>query len=177
LNQRIARLEARVATLELRDQAESAPPTNDAPPVAAVSGLPSAVASAATRDDEPRVLSNDPKKRAERVEREAATITAYWKEWGTKHGLSTTQIDGLAALQVTALKRKSDNQSRMVDGDMTQPAARVDNRAAVDEVRRGAKALLTPEQFAEFEADKGAEWGSSYRKVREAHAKAAASAP
>jgi hypothetical protein len=64
----------------------------------------------------------------------------------------------------------------MTDHQLKQPEARADNQLATDEVRRKARELLTADQFAQFEADKGAEWGSSLRRIREAGAKAA-SAP
>ena len=119
----------------------------------------------------------DPQKREERKQRVVTVVDAYWKEWGAKYGLIPSQTEALSSMQVDAAKRKLDNQAKLVDREITQAEARADNQAASEDVRRKAQALLTPEQFTQFEADKGAEWGSSYRKVREAHAKAAGAAP
>jgi hypothetical protein len=109
--------------------------------------------------------------REHRTQRVSATVDAFWKQWGAKHGLTSTQSEGLATIQVEAAKHKLDNQERMTDREITQAAVRANNQQVNEEVRRKAQALLTPEQFAQFDAEKGAEWGSSYRKVREAAAK------
>ncbi len=76
-------------------------------------------------------------------------------------------------MQVDAAKRRLDNQARLADRTITQVDGKADNAAAVEEVRQKARALLTVEQFAQFEAEKGAELGSSYRRLREAWTKAA----
>ena len=119
----------------------------------------------------------EPEKREERQQRITATIDAHWKEWGAKNGLSEAQTEALSAMEVDAAKRKLDNQAKLMDHVQTQAATRADNEKTTEDVRQKARALLTPQQFTQFEADKGAEWGSSYRKVREAHAKGAAPAP
>lgn len=173
LDATLRRLEARIALLEVR--ARAAPREGEAPSRAAPAD-PSAADTAAPNDDA-TPAPKEANKREERRQRLNGVIGAYWKEWGTKHGLSPAQIDGLTAMQLEAGKRKLDNQDKMTDGKISQPEARTDNAAAVEEVRRKAKALLTPEQFAQFEAEKGAEWGSSYRKLREMHAKAGAAQP
>jgi hypothetical protein len=175
LEAEVRRLESRVALLELR--ARTAPREGDGPgapaaPAPAPAPEPPAAEPAHPHDDV-GPAPKEPEKREERKQRVSATIDAFWKEWGAKNGLSPSQIQQLSAIQVEAAKRKLDNQAKMADHLITQPEARADNQAANDEVRRKAQALLSPAQLVQFEADKGAEWGSSYRKVRELHDKAA----
>lgn len=175
LAQDVRRLEARVAELEARARTRegSAPAApSPAPAPAADPDLePVAAPDASGHPADVGQLPKDAAQREVRKERMVKTIDAFWKEWATKNGLSPTQTESLCAIEVEAAKRKLDNQARMADHEITQPQARVDNQAATDEVRRKAQGLLTPAQFAQFEADKGAEWGSSYRRVREMHDK------
>jgi hypothetical protein len=173
----VRRLEARVALLEQRDR--SAPHEVTAPSAPSPSSVP---APPSTDPSAPREtggsayvlgpVPKDPKERDARMQRVVTTITAYWKDWGAKYGLNQGQIDALASLQADAARRKVDNQARLIDQELTQAQSRADNQAVTEEVRRKAREMLTPQQFAQFEADKGAEYGSSYRKVREAAAAA-----
>ncbi len=165
----LRRLQTRVALLEVRARL---PHESDAPSPAAA---PSAEPSASTDKERPDDVGPAPKgreKRDERKKRVAATIEAYWREWGAKHGLTTAQTESLTSMQVDVSQRKLDNQGHMADREMTQPEVRAANQVMTDEVRKKARALLTADQFSQFEAENGAEFGSSYRKVREAHAKA-----
>ena len=98
-------------------------------------------------------------------------MTSHWKAWAAKHGLTEQQSEVLAGVEADAATRKLENQAKLVDGTMTQPETRADNQRVNESVRRRAKALLTPEQFLQFEADRGGDWGSSIRKIREAEAK------
>ncbi len=166
----VNRIATRVATLEMR--AQSAARQAEAPPA------PQAEAPEPTegerRGKSPYDLGPVPQDEAQRAARKklvAAAVTAHWNAWGAKHGLTERQAADLAALQADAAKRRLDNQARLTDREQTQPETRASNQAVGDEVRDKAKALLTADQFAQFEADKGAEWGSSYRKIREAEAK------
>ncbi len=181
-------LQSRVANLE--ERARSAPlerPVATAPAAAAAAPVPALVEPAAPAPATPeashpnsvdlRALVKDPQRNAERVRRVTTTVDAYWREWGARYGLNASQIDELSAAQAANAKRKLDNQMKMVSGEITQAAARADNQTATDELRRKAQTLLTAEQFAHFDAEKGAEWGSSYRMVREAAAKTAGTSP
>jgi hypothetical protein len=177
----VRRLETRIAALEARPSpVAAAPPTPGAPaPVATSSPAPAAtepstaevVGSSDSAHESAVSIIKDPKKRAEREQRIEATIDAYWRGWGAKYGLTEDQVEQLSTMELEVARRKLDNQVKLVNGEATQPSIRADNQAAVDDVRRKAQAVLTPAQFAQFEADKGAEYGSSYRKVREASAK------
>jgi hypothetical protein len=177
----VRRLEARIAALEARPQVA---PAASAPAASAPAAAPPG--SAPTADlpppsdgghDDPIAVMKDPKKRAERQQHIEATIEEYWRAWSSKHNLTDAQAEGLVQIQLEASRRKLDNQLKLTNGEVTQPAARADNQAATEEVRRKAQALLSPEQFAVFNAEKGAEWGSSYRKLREVYSKAGGGAP
>jgi hypothetical protein len=159
----VRHLEARVAALEAHPAPLTLPPAPSASP-------------SSTREPsgfDPASIIKDPQRRAEQQERVEATIDEYWRVWGAKHGLSDAQIEKLSAIEVEASRRKLENQVKLVNGELSQPGTRAENRAATDEVRRRAQELLTPEQLAQFNADKGAEWGSSYRMIREAAARTA----
>jgi len=173
----VSRLANRVAVLELRAQAAAAAPVDAPAPRPADSAAPS---EGDPRSRSPYDVGPLPKDRAQREAREkmvTAAVAAHWKAWGAKYGLNGRQTADLASLQSDAAKRRLDNQARMADGELTQPETRAANQEAAQDIRRKAQALLTAEQFTQFEADKGAEWGASYRKVREAEAKDVAPAP
>ncbi len=116
-------------------------------------------------------VPKDAAQREERKQMVSNTVADHWKAWGAKHGLTARQTADLAALESDAAKRRLDNQAKLADGEITQPETRSRNQALAEEVRKKAQSLLPAEQLAQFEAEKGAEWGSSYRKVREADAK------
>jgi hypothetical protein len=112
-------------------------------------------------------LPSSPVERAERRQKQAHVIETFWKRWGTEHGLSQHKIDELAAIESEATQRKLQNQEGLVDGLYSQKDTHDKNQAVTEDVRARAKALLSSEEFARFEADKGAEWGASYRHIRD----------
>ena len=170
LEDEVRRLQARVALLEVRVRL---PRESDAPSPSAAPAVDPSISTDKERPDDVGPAPKGREKRDERKKRVAATIEAYWREWGAKHGLTSPQTESLTSMQVDVAKRKLDNQGHMADREMTQPEVRAANQVMTDEVRKKAQALLTADQFSQFEAENGAEFGSSYRKVREAHAKAA----
>ena len=174
IEEQVRRLETRVAILE---RTARSTPRDLAPPSPAPAAEPAEPAADAGHHDETEPLPKEREGLEHRKQRVSATVDAFWRLWGTKHGLTAAQSEGLAAIQVDAAKHKLDNQERMTEREMTQAAVRADNKVVNEDVRRKAQALLTPEQFAQFDADKGAEWGSSYRKVRDANAKMVATPP
>jgi hypothetical protein len=176
LERELHQLQARVAALELR--ARVGPREADAP--SAAPSPPFADPSAAADPDRPEDVGpvpKDPKRQEERKKRISEYIGSYWKEWGAKHGLSTSQSEGLAQAQAEASLRRLDNQAKIADKTISQVQGKADNAAAAQEVRKKAQALLSPAQFGQFEDEKGAEWGSSFRRVHEMVAKAKAAAP
>lgn len=162
LEEAVHRLESRVARLESRDRSTARDPEP---------------ADAGPSPDDGAPASKDPHRREEHKRKVSAAVEAYWKVWGAKHGLTPTQSDALAAMQVDAAKRRLDNRARLTEREITHEQVRTEGQVITEEVRRKARALLTPEQFAEFEAEKGAETGSSYRTVRERHGRADGAPP
>ena len=160
----VNRLNARIAELERR--ARSAPREANAPAPSPATPTPSSSASAAP--------SSQPEAREAHRQEVVTAVGAHWRAWGSKHKLTEAQSEDLARIQTEAATRKLDNQIKLVDGTMNQSDTRRENQAVNDVVRRKAKALLNAEQFAQFEADKGVEWGSSYRRVQAADTKGAA---
>jgi hypothetical protein len=171
-------LEARLAALEAAARNASRAPS----PVTRAAVLPPPTADSLSSDAGPAVdpgdtAAQDRQKSEERVLRVGATVDAYWKGWGANHGLTQSQIDALASLQVEAAKRRLDDAAKLASHEITRDQGKADIDEAVEDVRQKARDLLTAEQFAQFEADKGAEWGSSYRKVRESHSRAQPALP
>jgi hypothetical protein len=173
LERDVGRLATRVAVLELRarsaampsvEATAAAPPDDEATPTDKRSRSPYDVGP----------IPKDDAQRAARKQMVSNAVAGHWKAWGAKHGLTERQTADLSSLQADAAKRRLDNQAQLSDHELTQPETRAANQAVAEDVRGKAKAILTAEQFAQFETDKGAEWGSSYRKVREAEAQEAA---
>jgi hypothetical protein len=175
----VARLTARVAELERSLRA-----AQPAPGTVAVAAAPGAAPGSAPGAAPPAssgsivdALSPAAEKLQVRQAQARSIVTEHWKKWGAEHGLTPKQTDQLASMQADASQHKLDNQAKMMEGTMRKGDVKADNASVTEDVRRKAKALLSNEQFAQFEADKGAEWGSSYRRVRDTKSPGAPPAP
>jgi hypothetical protein len=172
----VSRLSTRVALLEGRARSAAAPPSSTtAAAVAAPAEPPAEPIEKERRSRSPYDLGPMPKDAAEREARKqtvSSAVSAHWKAWGAKHGLSEQQSAALSSLESEAAKQRLDNQASLADGTVTARQTRANNQAVGEDVRRKAQGILTAEQLAQFDADKGGEWGSSYRKIREAEAAA-----
>jgi hypothetical protein len=173
LESALQRLEQRVAALE-----RAAPPPTGIvpqPPADAVEApqtIDTTAPDAATKPVEPAPARTE--NTEQHKKRVAATVEMYWRDWADRNHLDPKQTEALTALQMEASARRLDAQARQTSKEISQTASRAENVLVTEDVRRKARELLTPEQFAQFEADKGAETGSSYRAVRDALTKAAA---
>jgi hypothetical protein len=169
----IQRLEARVAALE-RAATPSASATTVTPAADANEAphlTPDTSAGAGSTGSAAPTRTETPEQHKRRV---AVAVEMYWRDWADHNGLDPKQTEALIALQVDASARRLDAQARATSKEISPTASRAQNVLVTEDVRRKARELLTPEQFARFETDKGAETGSSYRAVREALGKAAA---
>jgi hypothetical protein len=174
----IQRLETRVAALARGAPPPSAftPPPADAseaPTPTAVPTLADGSASGSGTGSAAAARTETPDQHKRRV---AVTVEMYWRDWADRNSLEAKQTQALVALQVDASARRLDSQARMISKEITQTALRAENVLVTEDVRRKARELLTPDQFARFEADRGAETGSSYRAVRDALTKSATAA-
>ena len=109
----------------------------------------------------------------------SSTSTRYSrKDWGAKHGLTAARSPrSWPATQADAGEAPAgqpDQAHRPPDHPATGRAPTTRRLPRTSGARR-PRALMTPEQFTQFEADKGAEWGSSFKpgpRSPEAQAKA-----